>query len=116
MKKLALGFVIFGILGGIVGYLWYQNSARLDDYYENPEIGDIYILYRGKLYAPMRINQVNERTISFSQYLFSFGQAVPDRELILDNEWDLNFDAVYERSELDRLWEEDVIVEIYRDE
>ncbi len=116
MKKISLAYALIFILLICVLIAWLLNASRLDDYAENPEIGDIYILEQLEIYAPLRITNVKTDQVIFQQYLFSFGQAVPDRELLLDNEWDFTMDVTYEKTEILRLYDEGTVVEIYRDE
>ncbi len=102
----------------VIAVLWWRNNSRLDDYFAHPKKGDIYILQSGDTFQPIKIvgiDDVKMDEISFVQYIFTFGEAVPDREQLLDAEWNQNFTAIYKRQEIDRLYSEGKIVEIYRD-
>lgn len=115
-RKIDIPVIAVLVLAAVVIALWISNNSRLDSLIEDPKPGDIYILHDGELYFPMLIESVRENEVSFYQYLFSFGEAVPDREQILEEEWSYNLLATYERRELQSMYESGKIIEIYRDE
>jgi hypothetical protein len=114
-KKLILPLVFLVILGIFIISSRIINSSRLNELIREPKAGDIYILEHDEVYAPIRISEVTHSQLSFYQYYYSFGEAIPDREQILDHEWDHEFVAIYERSEINSMFEEGRIAEIYRD-
>lgn len=115
MKKLRLGFVVVAVLAIAVIIAWHRNNLRLEDYFQNPKVGDIYILGKSDIYAPIKVASFDQETINFYQYLYPFAEGVPDREQLMDEEWDNYLTATYERKELKRMWDEGMIFEIYRD-
>lgn len=115
MRKGTFPIVIVALLILTVVIAWWYNSKRLDDFIENPEVGDIYILKDEDVYAPIKIDRIEENEIWMRNYLYMFAEAVPDRQQILDGEFDQSSHLIYKRSELERMYEEGKIVEIYRD-
>ena len=61
----------------------------------------------------MRLDSVGTSHLFFRNYIFLFADAVPNREQILADEFDLQFLAIYEKSELNRLYEEGLLIKIY---
>ena len=115
MKKTFAPFIIIGIIAIVLLLIWWRDSARLSEYIDNPEKGDIYILNEDDIYAPIRIDRIESSEIWMLNYMFFFSDAVPDREQILDHEFDQSNHLIYERSELKKMYEEGKVVEIYRD-
>lgn len=87
----------------------------MNSYINHPMVGDIYILHEDNIYAPMKIDKIEAEQIWMINYVYYFEEAVPDREQISDNEFDESTYLIYEHSELLRMFEEGIIVEIYRE-
>jgi len=111
-----LPFIVLIIVALVVIFLWLKDSNRLKNYAENPRVGDIYIFQEDNVYAPVRIDKMENDQIWMLNYQYFFSEAVPDREQILDDEFDLNNHLIYEREELRRMFEQGRVAEIYRDE
>jgi len=118
MKKfpLILGVVVGAI--AIVGVFLILNQShknQVEEYFSNPETGDIYVLNADEVYAAIRIHSIEKEVINFHQYSFTFVEAIPDLEDFLEDEWDTQYIASYRKQDLRRMWEGGTIVEIYRD-
>lgn len=97
------GLFILSLFGG-------DDTARL---IKEPKEGQIYIFEEDNVYAPMRIDSIGEQHVYMRNYLYFFTDAIPERDQILAQEFDLAFFAIYEQSELNRLFEEGQLVKIY---
>ena len=115
LKRINLPIAIAIIVVVVVGTIWIFNMRRLSDYIQNPEKDDIYILEGENIYHPLKVTGFDEREIHYYMYRFTFAEAVPDREMLLNYEWDRTLNATYTRKEVQRLYDEGKIVEIYRD-
>ncbi len=105
--------VIIGVVVALFYVLSWFNRDQTEDFFHKPEAGQIYILNNADSYAVMRLNQVTDQHYFFSNYDFIFKDAIPKREQILENEFDLNFNVIYERAEINRLYQTKRIVRIY---
>ncbi len=115
MKKIILPIVVvLCIVSAIVGFMWY-DAHRLDEYANDPKVDDIYVMYADEIYAPMKIDLIDGSQISMVSSLYFFEGDVPNREDILDSEFDYSTYATYEHTDLLDMYEEGRIVEIYRD-
>lgn len=115
MRKINLPIIAVVLLGLTVLIAWWMNSNRLDKYINHPEIGDIYILQDEEIYAPIKVDRIDDKEIWMRNYIYIFADAVPDREQILDHEFDLSNHLIYDREEILLMYENGKIVEIYRD-
>lgn len=80
----------------------------------HPTVGTIYIFQEDEVYAPMRIDSISEEQLFMRNYLFLFTDAIPKQAQILNDEFDLNFYAIYEKGEIQRLFKEGNLVKAYR--
>ena len=115
MKKILLPILVIICISGLAGGLLWYDAHRLDDYMNDPQKGDIYVMYADEVYAPMKIEIVEENQISMVSSLYFFENIVPDRVDIIDSEFDYNTHVTYLRSDLIGMYEDGRIVEIYRD-
>mgnify|MGYP000601200935 CR=1 FL=1 len=104
--------IIAILLGGlfVLSLFSTDDTARL---VKEPKKGQIYIFEEDNVYAPMRIDSIGEKHIYMRNYLYFFADAIPARDQILAQEFDLAFFAIYERTELNSLFEEGKLVKIY---
>lgn len=105
---LIVGALLF--LFVVVRWFGRDDTAILLDH---PQTGQIYIFHEDNLYAPMRLDSVGTSQLFFRNYIFLFADAVPAQEQILADEFDLQFMAIYEKTELIRLYQEGLLVKIY---
>lgn len=98
-----------------LGTVWILDLRRLNNYIQNPKKDDIYILKGDDIFHPLKITGFDDREIHFYMYRFTFGEAIPEKEMLLNHEWDITLKATYTRKEIQRLYDEGKIVEIYRD-
>ncbi len=83
-------------------------------YINHPKQGDIYIFSDNENYAPMRLDSMDESKYFMRNYIFLFSEAIPRKKQIIDSEFDLNFYAIYEAEEINRLNLEGNIIIVYR--
>ena len=115
MKKTIKPLIGLFLAGIIIFIFWWVNSHRLDDYIQNPKVNDIYIMHADELYAPFKIIEIDKNQIWTVYYYYNFTDAVPDRNQILEEEFDLSAHFIYEKQDLIKMYQEGRIVEIYRD-
>jgi len=108
--------LLIGIFIGVWVVLYFFNYSDKDtvNYLHNPTKGQIYIFEKDNVYAPMRLDSVSKTSLYLRNYMFTFVDAIPDRKQILSNEFDLNFYAIYQKEEMDRLYKEGNLVRIYK--
>lgn len=105
--------MIIGVLLGLWFALFLFNSDKTESYLKNPEKGQVYIFKEDEVYAPMRLDSITSDRLFMRNYQFLFSDAIPKRSQILEEEFDLNFYAIYEKGEMERLYEEGNLVKIY---
>lgn len=105
--------MIIGVVLGLFYILSWFNRDQTTELFNHPESGQIYVLQEDNSYAVMQLDHVENDQYFFRNYLFIFQDAIPKREQILANEFDLNFMAIYEREEINRLYQSKRIVRIY---
>ena len=76
-------------------------------------ISKIYIFHEDNVYAPMRLDSIGNQQLYMRNYLYIFADAVPKKEQIIAEEFDLQIIVIYEQEELDRLYAEGILVKIY---
>lgn len=94
-------------------FLYFWKKDATDDYLKKPAIGHVYIFHYDNLYEPMRLDSISSNQLFMRNYLFQFTDAIPERDQILANEFDLNFYAIYEKDEIFRLRKAGQLVKIY---
>ena len=94
--------------------LYLIQSDKTDEYLGSPKTGDIYILTNDTIYAPMRLDRVEEDQFYMHNYNAIFKEALPKRNQILNIEFDTMFYAVYSKSEIQRLRTSGQITKVYR--
>ena len=106
--------LFIGVL--VVGWLvlFVFNADETEKYLHQPQKGDVYIFRENEIYAPMRLDSIGETTLYMRNYLFMFSDALPAQKQIIENEFDLEFYAIYERQEVKKLYKEERLVKIYR--
>lgn len=112
-KSVIVGFIL--LVAATLFVYWLQRPSDIRDLVEKPAVGDIYVFEAGDIFAPMKVNRIEADQIVFYQYIYSFADAVPKRIQIRDDEWDEEYDAIYDRKEIKRLFKEGKIAIIYRD-
>lgn len=90
-----------------------NNHAEL---IQNPSKGDIYLFEEGDLYYPILVVDVKGDSVFCVNSKFKFADAKPEMEDMPIDEFDYDFQLIYEINELVRLTEESNIVEVYRNE
>jgi len=83
-------------------------------YIESPQKGDIYIFEEAGIFFPMKVDSVFENTLYLVNSKFVFADAIPKKSEILDEEFDRSFFLIYEKEEIQRLFNEGKIIEVYR--
>lgn len=97
----------------IWGLILFFNRDQTSKLLAHPQVGQVYIFQEGEKFAPMRLDSIVDNKRFMRSYAFLFADAIPPREMILENEFDLQFFAIYEKSEIDRLYETGKLVRIY---
>jgi hypothetical protein len=113
LKNNNRSILIITILMGGWLLLYLFKGDDTDKLIENPKVGMIYIFQEDEIYAPMRIDSIAAQQLYMRNYLFTFVDAIPKRNQIIGEEFDLNFFAIYEKSEILRLYEAGNIVKAY---
>jgi hypothetical protein len=98
------------LIWGIILFINHDQTSKL---LAHPQVGQVYIFQEGEKFAPMRLDSISENKRYMRNYAYLFADAIPPKEMILANEFDLQFFAIYEKSELDRLYETGKLVHIY---
>lgn len=89
------------------------NRDQTKTWLSDPQVGQIYIFHADNVYAPMRLDSIRNQQLYMRNYLYIFADAVPKKDQIIAEEFDLQFMAIYEQEELDRLYHEGILVKIY---
>ena len=100
----------------LVGWLlvyFFGKEDRTAALVQMPSPGHIYIFEEDNVFAPMRLDSVSDTKLYMRNYIYFFTDAIPERDQILDAEFDENFFAIYDRTEIKRLHQEGNIVFIY---
>jgi len=84
------------------------------DLINSPKKNDIYIFEEAGTYSPMKVDDVKGDTLYLVNSKFVFQEAMPQSSDILDEEFDRTFFLIYEKKEIQRLFNEGKIVEVYR--
>ena len=105
--------IISILLGGWI-LIYFLKGDETEKLVNDPKVGVVYVFEEEGLFAPMRIDSVSEEHLFLRNYLYLFSDAVPKRNQILSHEFDLNFFAIYERKEIQRLYTEGNLVKAYR--
>ena len=100
------------LIGGWL-LVYFFNTDQTEKQLNHHKVGNIYILNEESLYAPMRLDSISDSKLFMRNYLFQFSDAVPERNQILDYEFDLDFYAIYDTTEMRRLYNEGGLVKIY---
>ena len=93
---------------------YFMQSDKTDAYIKSPKIGDVYIFTNDTVFAPMRLDRVEEGQLYMRNYNAVFVNDIPEEKQILTEEFDTLFYAIYDEGELDRLRSLDQIIKIYR--
>lgn len=104
------------LIGGLLliwGIILFINRDQTSKLLANPQVGQVYIFQEGEKFAPMRLDSIVDNKRFMRNYAYLFAESIPPREMILENEFDLQFFAIYEKSELDRLYETGTLIRIY---
>jgi len=113
LKNNSRTLVIIGVVVALFYILSWFNRDKTAEYFNDPESGQIYVLQEDNSFAVMQLEHLENDQYFFRNYLFIFQDAIPKRDQILAHEFDLNFMAIYEREEINRLYQSKRIVRIY---
>ncbi|NOQ73730.1 MAG: hypothetical protein GQ574_17110 [Crocinitomix sp.] len=105
--------LIISILIGGWLLLYFLNSDNTEKLVNHPKVGGVYVFQEEELFAPMRIDSISDTHLYLRNYLYLFSDAVPKRNQILTDEFDLNFFAIYEKNEIRRLYDAGSLVKAY---
>jgi len=107
---------LFLLLMVLRGYGCYQLivSHHFKSLANTPNKGDIYIFKAESRYSPYLIDTVIGDSVYFFSHPYNFKGEVPSSNQILEDSFHHNIHYIYEQSEISRLIEEKVIINIYR--
>ncbi|MFT5822508.1 MAG: hypothetical protein ACI8ZM_003764 [Crocinitomix sp.] len=105
--------LIISILVGGWLLLYFLNGDDTGKLVDHPKVGAVYIFQEEEVFAPMRIDSISDDHLFLRNYLYLFTDAVPKRSQIMADEFDLNFFAIYEKGEIQRLYTEGNLVKAY---
>ena len=88
-----------------------QNEKEFID---DPRAGDIYLFEASDTYFPVRVDFIEEEYIYCNNSLYVFEDGLPEAEDMPADEFDYAFHHIYEKSEIQNLYEEKKIVKVYR--
>ena len=80
----------------------------------SPQKNDIYLFEEAGTYSPMKVDEVKGDSLYLLNSKFVFQEAMPEPSDILDEDFDRTFFLIYEKKEIQRLFDEGKIVEVYR--
>jgi hypothetical protein len=109
-KSTLLLLTAFGLGWLVILFLQSDDTAEL---FKNPQKGQVYVLESNDEYAPLLLDSITQDTYFFYDYAFVFKGNLPTINQIQEVEFNTAFYAIYNRSELDRLYEEGKLVKIF---
>lgn len=83
---------------------------------DNPAAGDIYLFEASGTYFPIRVDFIENSYVYCVKSLYVFSDALPETEDMPENEFDYSVHHIYEKSELQRLYDEKKTVNVYRND
>lgn len=105
--------ILLLLLLWLIVIIYRQTSNSVDRFIKEPQKGQVYIFSNKLEFAPMLLDSVDGDFCFFRNYNYVFADAIPARKQIETKEFDFDFFAIYEQSELRRLANKGQIVEIY---
>jgi len=113
-QKLTCLFQLFWKHAFFCLFLFFTACTSKKEYIENPLDGDIYVFEENEIYFPVMVDSVAGETIYCVNSKFKFADALPDLSDLPLNDFDFTFHLIYEKAEIQRLFNEGKIVEVYR--
>ncbi len=110
----SLSIILILFLGWLILYIIGSRDNTKHEL-EHPKVGQVYVFQDENFYAPMRLDSIGKDELFMRNYEFLFADAIPEREQILNQEFDSDFFAIYDRKEIENLYEEGRLVRIYKD-
>ncbi|MFD1552643.1 hypothetical protein DNU06_16580 [Putridiphycobacter roseus] len=92
----------------------YLKDAKLQDYYSNPEVQDLYIFQFDSIYAPYLLEEIKNDSFYFFVHSFNFKKNIPDCKQVLKDSFRTEMYYIYSKVELDKMMRETKISKIYR--
>lgn len=79
-----------------------------------PEAGDIYIFEEMEYYYPVMVDSVSNEIIFCVNNKYMFADAIPEIKDLPKEDFDFTFYLIYEKEEINDLYETGNIIEVYR--
>jgi len=84
-------------------------------YIDDPQAGDIYLFEASETYFPVRVDYVEDDYVYCNNSRYVFENDFPEWDDMPATEFDYSFHHIYEKSEIQKLYQEQKIVKVYRE-